>query len=114
MGAEYDEAEAARGLAKALTVVLACILAVCLFGAYAGCGVEPDVPDPAYIKLDISNAALMHMHGLPTKEDVMHYHVSGTWGYSDGGRIRMYDELPGSTERWDELYGIEPNPAFKR
>ena len=56
----------------------------------------------------------MHMHGLPTKEDVVHYHVTGTWGYSDGGRIRMYDELPGSAERWDELYGIEPNPAYRK
>lgn len=108
------EPDATAGLAKAVAAVIACIIAVFLFGAFLGDGEEPDVPNPAYIKLDISNAALMHLHGLPTKEDVMHYHVEGTWGYSEGGRIRVFDELPGSEERWDELYNIEPNKVFKR
>ena len=32
--------------------------------------------------LDLNNAAQMHKKGLPTKADIMEYHMRGWWGYS--------------------------------
>ena len=82
--------------------------------ADAGDGVAVGAP---VLQLDTSNAALMHSYGLPTKDDVMHFHLGGVWGYYevwDGSdALRAYDELPGSESMWDEVYGIDAsNPAF--
>ena len=56
----------------------------------------------------------MHEHGLPTKADVMEWHVHGSWSYQLDGEVRTYWELPGRASAWDELYGIDDNPAFDK
>ena len=75
---------------------------------------EPE-PAPTYeLVLDCSNAAMMHAYGLPTKADVIQYHVQGRWGYLDNGAVVLFDDLPGNAESWDSLYQIKPNKAFRR
>ena len=64
--------------------------------------------------LDTSNAARMHNLGLPTKEDVMQWHIHGQWGYYEYGTQVSYADLPGDPAFWDKLYGIEPNPNFDK
>ena len=44
----------------------------------------------------------------------MQWHVHGQWGYYEDGKLYAFDELPGSAATWDELYGIEDNPAFDK
>lgn len=67
------------------------------------------------LTLDASNAALMHKYGLPTKADVMQYHVHGQWGFFLGGTLYAYDRLPGDSKAWDEMYEIDSNnPAFDK
>ena len=101
------------GLAKAIAAALACILAIVAIGCATGAAVEPSGPTYA-LYLDCSNNALMHEHGLPTKADVMEWHVHGSWSYQLDGDMRTYWELPGRASTWDELYGIEENPTFKK
>ena len=105
-----------------LLAVFSAIAAVLLIGAV--CFIVGDAPreDPAdaqptyELRLDCSNAALMHAYGLPTKADVMEWHMQGQWGYVEpGNRLHMYAELPGGKAGWDELYGIDgSNPAFDK
>lgn len=98
---------------KAIAAALACVLAIVLFSAYLAA--TPTEPEPTYtINLDCNNSALMHEHGLPTKADVMEWHVHGSWSYQLDGEVRTYWELPGRASAWDELYGIDDNPAFDK
>lgn len=100
------------GLPKAVAAALACVLAIVLIGCAVG---DTPEPGPTYaLHLDCGNAALMHEHGLPTKADVMEWHVRGSWSYQLDGQVRTYWELPGRANAWDELYGIEDNPAFDK
>lgn len=69
--------------------------------------------DELALVLDVDNAKQMHNHGMPTKSDVMAYHVYGHWGYKQGDDMRIFAELPGSVRVWDEFYGIGYNKAFK-
>ncbi|MBQ9043811.1 MAG: hypothetical protein IJ111_13480 [Eggerthellaceae bacterium] len=104
----------------AVTAAIACILAIAALAFI----VADSTPEPAQeaqtdapscaLYLDCTNAALMHSWGLPTKADVVEWHVHGQWGYYEDGRLCAFDELPGRSERWDMLYGIEPNPAFDK
>lgn len=103
-----------NGLFKAAVAFLACIAAIAL-----ACFIMNDAPreepQPTYtLQLDCTNAAQMHAYGFPTKTDVMQYHVNGSWGYYQDGILRSFHELPGYEDRWDDLYGIEDNPAFQR
>ena len=71
--------------------------------------------DTKMLSLDTSNNALMHRYGMPTKADCMEWHVHGQWGWMDGGKLYAFDELPGDSRAWDELYGIDSdNPAFDK
>lgn len=60
----------------------------------------------------------MHDAGLPTKADVMAWHMYGRWGFGrvvDGTHeVHVWEGLPGGPRVWDALYGLDPdNPAFK-
>ena len=124
IGLSIDQAEEdaswERGLAKAIAAVLACALLIALCGRLLSCqpqGQEATAAQPAGIvslELSTQNAALMHRSGLPTKADVMQWHTHGQWGYYEGGVLYAYDDLPGAGKAWDELYGIEDNPAFEK
>ena len=84
-----------------LAAAMACVL---LF--LPGCG--GDAPDDLALSLDPYNAKEMHIRGMPTAEDVMHYKTHGTWAYVDSsGRMRESSELPGDARAWYELYDIE-------
>ena len=101
------------GLPACIIAAAACVLAIVLLSAFLA--TEPQESGPTYaIHLDCGNAALMHEHGLPTKADVMEWHVRGSWSYQLDGQVRTYWELPGRASAWDELYGIEDNPAFDK
>lgn len=75
-----------------------------------------DDPAPTYtLQLDCSNTALMHKYGMPTKADCMQWHVHGQWGWIKDGKLYAFDELPGDSRAWDELYGIDSdNKAFDK
>ena len=73
------------------------------------------VENTRMLTLDTSNNALMHKYGMPTKADCMEWHVHGQWGFWDNGRLIAFDELPGDSHAWDELYGIDSdNKAFDK
>ena len=106
-------------IVKAVTAVIAVFLgiAVCCFILNDVPREDPADAQPTYtLQLDCTNAAQMHAYGLPTKADVMEWHMQGQWGYVEpGNRLHMYAELPGGKAKWDELYGIDPdNPAFDK
>lgn len=74
-----------------------------------------EMPHSSTLVLDMSNAALMHKHGMPTAEDVMYYHLHGQWAYYQDGVQVTLDRLPGDSRTWDALYGIDSdNPAFDK
>lgn len=105
-----------NGFAKGVGVLLVVCAAI-----LAMCGIVDDStpteprPEPTYVlNLDCTNAAEMHAWGLPTKSDVMEYHVHGQWGFYQDGTLMAFDDLPGMNDRWDRLYGIEDNPAFDK
>ena len=110
---------AGRGCAVAVGVLLmAALTAGFLAFVFGDAPVEEPVgPEGAELVLDTGNAALMHSYGLPTKDDVMNFHLGGRWGYYQvtelGDELCAYDELPGAAGAWDELYGVDAsNPAF--
>ena len=49
---------------------------------------------------------------LPTKTDVIEWHVHGSWAYRANGRSFVYADLPGGCTVWDDLYKIQPNTVF--
>ena len=104
-------------IVKAVAVALAAFLAIALL-CFIFNDSEPQQQDGTamdhVLVLDYNNAYLMHAYGLPTAEDVMYYHMHGQWGYYDTGVQKTFDQLPGRADRWDALYGIEPNPAFDK
>lgn len=106
------------GLIRAVAAAVACILliAVLCHVVQDGGGQPADAtPTPTYqLTLDCGNAALMHSYGMPTKADVMEWHMTGQWGYRAGGRYFVYADLPGEQAVWDGLYQIEQNPAFDK
>lgn len=111
---EAEEADAFRKLMWAVGAAVACIVAIVLIAPLAGCEPEPEPDDSVALVLDTGDAAQMHAYGLPSKSDVLHWHVFGEWGYVDcDGNIRMYAELPGEGWRWDSLYEIKWRKAFQ-
>lgn len=105
-----------NGFAKGvgvLLVVCAAILAMC--GIVDDSTPAEPQPEPTYtLNLDCTNAAEMHSWGLPTKADVVEYHVHGQWGFYQDGILMAFDDLPGQNDKWDRLYEIEDNPAFDK
>ncbi len=60
----------------------------------------------------------MHDAGLPTKADVLAWHMYGRWGFykvvNGMQEVHIWHDLPGEAWVWDALYGFDPdNPAFK-
>ena len=103
------------GVIKAAVAAVACILLIAVCGRIAA--MQPDQADdsPTYeLVLDCSNSAQMHDHGLPTKADVVEWHLQGQWGYYRDGMLYAFADLPGRAGVWDELYGIDPNPNFDK
>ena len=95
-----------KGAAAAVFAVL-----VILFSAWTldGAQEQPEQPEAdgaAVLVIDTGNAAQMHRYGLPTREDVMHYHVASKWAYQRDGITVELDELPGGYATWYELYGL--------
>ena len=102
-----------RGAILAAIAAFFCTVVICM--VWQGQTAEPQEPEGTYtLQLDCNNAAQMHAHGLPTKADVMEYHIHGQWAYYMDGVLMAFDRLPGSAETWDTLYQIEPNPAFDK
>lgn len=71
-----------------------------------------EAPDPGTLAIDTSNAAAMHEYGMPTKTDVLEWHVHGHWAYRANGHSFVYADLPGGSEPWDALYGVGDNDVF--
>lgn len=104
-------------LYKAVGLALAAILCIGVVGFGVG-SCAPQEQEAAMaetvLSVDVNNAALMHRFGMPTKADVMEWHMSGQWGYTLGTTKYLYGSLPGDRTMWDAFYGIDPgNPAFK-
>lgn len=107
-------------LCLAIPMALAVICTIC---TVVGCSAEQPEEETAssnVVYIDTSDAWTMHTLGLPTKSDMMGYHMYGRWGYSRyEGEEQIYtthiwEGVPGNPEAWDELYGIDPeNKAFK-
>ena len=103
------------GIIKAVAAVIACILLIAVCGRYATTQDAPVDNPPTYrLVLDCGNAAAMHKYGMPTKADVMEWHVHGSWAYMANGHSFVYADLPGGSTVWDDLYQIENNPVFKK
>ena len=104
----------------AVTVAIACILLVgAVIAGVAGMVSSCSAPQEqeavhSALVVEAGNAAEMHAYGLPTKADVMEWHLHGQWAYMQNGVLMAFDDLPGSPERWDAFYGIAPNPAFDK
>lgn len=103
---------------NAVGAAIACILLIAAVVAFVLDDAPRETQEPernATLILDCSNAADMHRHGLPTKADVMEWHMTGQWGFKVGDMGYIYADLPGLQTTWDELYGIDPdNPAFDK
>lgn len=105
-------------------VAVACLVIAVIIAIAGICFIFNDTPTEEQeqkmtgsgyeLVLDCSNAYQMHRYGLPTKADCMQYHVHGQWGYYMAGDLYAYDDLPGGSDAWDKLYGIEDNPAFDK
>ena len=70
------------------------------------------------IAIDVTDAWAMHDAGLPTKADILSWHMYGRWGFArmeDGVHtVHIWEDLPGEAWVWDVLYGLDnANPAFK-
>lgn len=111
----YDPDEGVPG-------VLMAAIAVILLVALALWAVLGDAPreeaatesDPSALVIYTGNAAAMHEYGMPTKADCMEWHLHGQWGYWRDGTLYAFADLPGGSEAWDRLYGIEDNPNFDK
>ena len=85
---------------------------VVIIGAWLITMDTPEQPDPHILTVNTTNAAEMHMYGLPTKTDVIEWHVHGRWAYMANGHSFVYADLPGGSTVWDDMYDISTNPVF--
>ena len=99
-------------LGRAIALVFFAL--VVIIGAWLITTDTPEQSDPHILSINTTNAAEMHMYGLPTKTDVIEWHVHGRWAYMANGHSFVYADLPGGSTVWDELYKIENNPVFKK
>ena len=94
---------------------ICCVVVIVLAACVVNSETAPAEPQNVDITLNTDNAAQMHKYGLPTKSDVLAYHMYGHWSWISNGKSHMYSQLPGDSETWDLLYDIDPhNKAFKR
>lgn len=107
-----------RSVLIALFFAVCCVVVIVLASMVVnaeGSTEKAETPAAVDITLNTDNAAQMHRYGLPTKSDVMAYHMYGHWGWMDDGESHMYSELPGNRGVWEELYDIDPqNKAFRK
>ena len=97
------------GRAVALVVTALLIIGLTVFiMSYA----PREENDPNILSINTTNTAQMHEYGLPTKTDVIEWHVHGSWAYKANGRSFVYADLPGGCTVWDDLYKIQPNTVF--
>lgn len=100
-----------------LFVVFTCVLMTCIAAVVSmvtDTQEEPVEQASVALVLNTEDASIMHSYGLPSKDDVVHWHVFGEWGYKDcNDNIRMFAQLPGETWRWDNLYDIKWRKAFQ-
>ena len=101
-------------------VVVALVALCCCSGEEAVPTGSEDVAEAARtdIAIDVTDQWAMHDAGLPTKADVLAWHMYGRWGFYkvvDGVQeVHIWEDLPGGAYVWDALYGLDPdNPAFK-
>jgi hypothetical protein len=95
-----------KGAAAAVFAVLVILISAWTLDGAQEPQEPPDDDGAAVLVIDTSNAAQMHRYGLPTREDVMHYHVSSKWAYQRDGITVELDELPGGYATWYELYRL--------
>jgi len=84
----------------------------------ADAGASEDDAKRTDIAIDVTDAWAMHDAGLPTKADILSWHMYGRWGFArmeDGVHtVHIWEDLPGEAWVWDVLYGLDnANPAFK-
>lgn len=99
-------------LGRAIALVFFAL--VVIIGAWLITTDTPEQRDPHILTVNTTNAAEMHTYGLPTKTDVIEWHVHGRWAYMANGHSFVYADLPGGSTVWDELYSIDENPVFKK
>ena len=133
------DADAARGCLVLVLVVVGILLLIAVFGmvfggaeSAEGADIEPSseytvpasessgssgggCPDLA---IDVTNSRAMHEAGLPTKVDVISWHIYGRWGFSTTEEgihtVHIWEDLPGEAWVWDVLYGLDnTNPAYR-
>lgn len=98
-------------LFKAVAYVVTAIFII-LLTAFILTDAPREPNDPHLLTLNTTNAAEMHQYGLPTKTDVIEWHVHGSWAFKANGHFFVYADLPGGNNVWDELYQVENNPVF--
>lgn len=105
--------EASWPVIKAVCAAIGAILLIALCWSVLTDASTEEQPAPTYtLNLDCSNAAQMHRYGMPTKADCMEFHLHGQWGFYRDGTLYAFDRLPGGSDAWDDLYGIENSNAF--
>ncbi|MBQ9059378.1 MAG: hypothetical protein IJ125_09365 [Atopobiaceae bacterium] len=107
-------------VAAFLAVGVVLVAALCLMSLHDGGDAETAADDaPATgLAIDVTDQWAMHGAGLPTKADVLAWHMYGRWGFYkvvDGVQeVHIWEDLPGGALVWDALCGLDPaNPAFK-
>lgn len=116
----YDRSDPEEGIKlwKAAAALVFCVLVILFIGFVVNDAPRDDeTPEPGtlyMLELNCSNAAQMHGYGMPTKADVIQWHVHGSWGYYQDGKLYASYDLPGRDDAWDTLYEIKPNPAFDK
>lgn len=99
-------------LGRAVALVVTALFIIGLTAFILMDAPREEQPDPHVLTLNTTNAAQMHEYGLPTKTDVIEWHVHGSWAYMANGHSFVYADLPGGCTVWDDLYKIQPNTVF--
>ena len=102
----------------AVGLILLATLCAMSFGDEAEASNAGEASIRTDIAIDVTDQWAMHGAGLPTKADVLAWHMYGRWGFYravDGTQeVHIFHDLPGGAWVWDALYGLDPeNPAFK-
>ena len=99
-------------------IALAAVLWLLTLGGGEAADGAGDGRAAAGLAVDVTDEQAMHDAGLPTKADVLAWHMYGRWAFYevvDGVQeVHIWHDLPGGASVWDALYGLDPaNPAFK-
>ena len=103
---------------SAVMFVVLCVMPI------VGAGETDDGEDPTArvvgsgFSIDPGDHKAMHDANLPTRSDVLGWHMCGRWGFprdgEDGYEVHIFHDLPGGAWVWDALYGFNPDdPRFK-